>query len=677
VILNRNILFGLCVVTTLSTAPLSQARETDANAQSYTPDYFTQFHPQNANDMVRQIPGFNVQGGGNNNRGLGQASINILINGKRPSSKSSGANQILERIPADKVIRIDIKDGASFDIPGLTGQVADIITGGSAFSGNWEYNAQFEEGSQPQLLRGEVSVAGEIGKLSYVANFQSRQFYATEDGIETFANGNNIIFEDRLEDIILQNTRPTGNINLSYTIDNERVATLNGSLSYANRNNSFRESFLAVGPGGNSGQSQTESGEDELEYEIGGDYAMPVLDGSLKLIALHSFENSINRDTFDERLLPSTSNFSIFDRNTDEGEYIGRAEYSFQSSPKHDWQVSAEGAFNFLDRTTALTENGVPTESDRTRVEEKRAEGNLTHSWTITPTLNIQTSFGTEYSELQVTTANAPARKFVRPKGFIAASFTQSPTYTWRARLERDVGQLDFGTFVSGVDLTEDIETSGNADIIPTQFWNAEVELERQDSDVISGTIRSFIRFIEDPIDRVLFADGTEGPGNLDSALEYGIEANATWLMKSIGLPGMRLELEGSLAESEIDDPITNIRRRVNDTELWSWEVNWRWDIPETAYAMGVNFEHDRESIFFRLDQTFAGRLDKPSTFAFIEHKDLLGLQVRLFTQNILDNNIVRPREIFEGDRSGPLIERQFFSRSRGRRIGFRISDTF
>jgi len=142
---------------------------------------------------------------------------------------------------------------------------------------------------------------------------------------------------------------------------------------------------------------------------------MPVLDGSLKLIALHSFENSINRDTFDERLLPSTSNFSIFDRNTDEGEYIGRAEYSFQSSPKHDWQVSAEGAFNFLDRTTALTENGVPTESDRTRVEEKRAEGNLTHSWTITPTLNIQTSFGTEYSELQVTTANAPANTELKP----------------------------------------------------------------------------------------------------------------------------------------------------------------------------------------------------------------------------------------------------------------------
>ena len=674
---HSHIMIGFVFAAATLTPNLSFARESSANSQSYKPDYFTQFQPQNANDMVRQIPGFNIQGGGGGNRGLGQANLNILINGRRPSSKSSGANQILGRIPADKVIRIDIKDGASLDIPGLTGQVADIITGGSELSGNWEYDAQFEEGTEPQLLRGEVSLSGEIGKIAFVTNFQNRQFVATEDGVETFANGNNVVFENRLEDIVIQNVRPTANVNLTYEHDADHVVNFNGSIGHSNRNNSFRETFIAVMDPGNTGRSRSESGEDELEYEIGGDYSLPLFDGSLKLIALHRFEDSKNRDTFGEFIDGQSPSFSIFDRHTLEGEYIGRTEYSFQTGPKHDWQISAEGAFNYLDRETLLIENGITSEFDQTRVEEKRLEGNVPNSWSVLPTLNLQTSLGTEYSELQVTTLSSPARTFVRPKGFIAASYTQTPQYTWRARLERDVGQLNFGTFVAGVDLTEGIATAGNSDIVPTQFWNAELELERQDSDIISGTVRSYIRFIEDPIDRIFFADGSEGPGNLDSALEYGIEANATWLMTSIGFPGMRLELEGELGDSKIEDPVTGEQRRINRTDIWSWEVNWRWDIPRTFYAMGLNFEHDRESPFFRLDQTFDTRIDKPFGFAFVEHKNLLGMQVRLYAQNLLNNNIIRPRDIYEIDRNGPLIERQNFSRSRGRRIGIRFSDTF
>ena len=662
----------------------TQAWAEDSNAieRSFEPSYFDVFQPQNASDMVRRIPGFALSGGGGGERGFGQANLNILINGRRPSSKSSDANDILGRIPADKVIRIDIKDGASLDIPGLSGQVADIITGGAGLSGSWEYAARFEQGTQPQLLDGELSLSGSRGNLSYVASLNSGHFMFTEDGVETFADANGVVFEDRVEDIDFHGTRPGVDLNLTYTPDNGHVANLNLALTYGNRNERVSEVFTALSPRGRTGQSIFQGGEDELEYEVSGDYALPLSlpalgQGNLKLIALHRFENSKNGDSFAEFIDGQSPTRSIFNRDTDEGEYIGRAEYSFAPGAAHDLQASVEGAFNYLDRENSFEGTSSPLNIERTRVEEKRAEGNLTHSWTISPKFNLQTSIGAEYSQLNVTTDPSPARSFVRPKGFVAASYTLSPSYALRAKVERDVGQLDFGDFVDGVSLTEDFATSGNNQIVPTQFWNAEVEIDRQDSAVISGSLRAFVRFIEDPIDRIRFNDGSEGPGNLDNAIEYGIEANATWLLDKYGLTGMRLEVEGGLRDSEIDDPLSGLPRRINDTEIWDWEINYRWDIAGTPYAIGAELEQRRESPFLRLDQSFDGRRDRPSSFAFIEHKDFYGFQLTLLMQNVLKERIIRPRVIYATDRLGPIAEIQNFDRRRGRRISIQISDTF
>ena len=69
--------------------------------QVYTPDYFEKFNPNTARDMVARLPGFTLQGGEGSERGFGQASLNILINGRRPSSKSSdepGLDSSMSRI---------------------------------------------------------------------------------------------------------------------------------------------------------------------------------------------------------------------------------------------------------------------------------------------------------------------------------------------------------------------------------------------------------------------------------------------------------------------------------------------------------------------------------------------------------------------------------------------------
>ncbi|HAU21737.1 MAG TPA: hypothetical protein DCS24_03925 [Erythrobacter sp.] len=79
----------------------------------FTPADFVQFTPRNAFDMLEQVPGLQIKRGDDVARGLGQADENVLINGRRLSSKSDGVREQLGRIPAGNVLRIEIVEGAT------------------------------------------------------------------------------------------------------------------------------------------------------------------------------------------------------------------------------------------------------------------------------------------------------------------------------------------------------------------------------------------------------------------------------------------------------------------------------------------------------------------------------------------------------------------------------------
>src|SRR5688572_11438339 len=63
---------------------------------------FARFAPRNALDMLRQVPGFIIREAVQE-RGLGQASENVLLNGQRVAGKSGGAIAELQKIPASNV----------------------------------------------------------------------------------------------------------------------------------------------------------------------------------------------------------------------------------------------------------------------------------------------------------------------------------------------------------------------------------------------------------------------------------------------------------------------------------------------------------------------------------------------------------------------------------------------
>ncbi|HEX9954691.1 MAG TPA: TonB-dependent receptor plug domain-containing protein, partial [Allosphingosinicella sp.] len=149
-------------------APVAPDPATVDGPRTYTPADFARFAPKNALDMLRQVPGFVIKEAAQE-RGLGQATGNVLINGQRISGKSNDVLTELGRIPAGNVTRIEILDGATLDIPGLSGQVANIVAkSGGALSGQFAWEPSFRQrNSDPVWTRGSVSVSGKKGPFEY------------------------------------------------------------------------------------------------------------------------------------------------------------------------------------------------------------------------------------------------------------------------------------------------------------------------------------------------------------------------------------------------------------------------------------------------------------------------------------------------------------------------------
>ena len=95
-------------------------------AKTFLPADFTRFAPRNALDMLRNVPGFTIREA-TQERGLGTATGNVLINGQRISGKSNDVLTELGRIPASNVTRIEIVDAATLNVPGLSGQIANVF----------------------------------------------------------------------------------------------------------------------------------------------------------------------------------------------------------------------------------------------------------------------------------------------------------------------------------------------------------------------------------------------------------------------------------------------------------------------------------------------------------------------------------------------------------------------
>jgi outer membrane receptor for ferrienterochelin and colicins len=629
-------------------------------ARTYTPADFARFNPRNALDMLSQVPGFSIESSDTDRRGLGQATGNVLINGERFSGKSSDIFTELRQISASNVTRIEIVDAATLNISGLTGQVANVVTASRGLTGNFVWRPQIRaRRTEARLLNGEISINGSIDRATqFSLSLRNDSFRNGNAGPEIVTTPAGAILDRRDEALYVYGDQPRLSGTIRHNFGNGSV--LNANAAFQLYSIDLDEISLRSGPGQPDRDRRLHEQEREHNYELGGDYEFGLGGGRLKLIGLRRFEHSPFSQTLIQTFADGRpTQGQRFTQVADETETIARGEYRWRGGGA-DWQVSLEGALNQLDVENGLFERNaagdfvtVPFPDSAAIVEERRAEAMLTYGRPLSSTLTLQASAGGEYSQLSQTGAGGLTRTFYRPKGFLNLAWRPRPGLDVSARIERVVGQLNFFDFVASGNVSAGTQNAGNANLVPPQSWNAQIQATRSLGPWGTATARLYGRLITDIVDVIPIGANGQSPGNLDDAASvFGIQWTSTFNFDPLGWRGAKLDMNLQFQRTSLTDPLTGVHRPINENMTRQIDISFRHDIPRSQLAYGAGFFQYRQSAGYRLDQRFHF-LDTPGGLgAFVEHKDVLGLTVRASVDNLLGTNESFSRTFFDGRRN-------------------------
>ena len=666
--------------------PAAQAQEADVPAsragRTFTAADFSRFAPRTALDMLKQVPGLVIRAA-DQERGLGEASGNVLLNGQRLSGKSNDVLAELGRIPAANVLRIELVDGTAFGIPGLSGQVANVVARVGAVSGQWAWRPEFRSYyTDPLLTRGEVSVSGARGVLEYTLGVQNDSSHSGAGGPTDIylADGS---FHEHREDV-WTSEYDTPTLSGRFVLDGPGDAVGNLNLSYQRVYYDFVEAGERSGPGLVDRVRDVEVTERGYNYEVGGDYAFAFGGGRLKLIGLERFIDTPTTQSVVLRFLDDTPPLgSHYASHSERSERIGRAEYRWTQGGA-DWQVSGEAVSNSLDYSSTLSElspdgsyQPLPLPGGSATVEEDRYELMASYGRPLWTDATLQLSAGAEYSNLRQLGAGGLSRYFTRPKGRASLAWRAGADTAMNVSLERSVGQLDFYHFVAQVNLTDERENAGNPDLVPQQSWELQAEAVHDLGTWGSTSLRAYAHHIDDIVDIVPIGTHGESPGNLESARVFGAEWKGTLNFDPLGLRGAKLDARVQLQDSRVDDPLTGEPRPISNNLRRLAELAFRHDVAETAWAYGSSLGYEYYSRSYRL--TEVGRQWEGPVWAsvFVEHKNVHGLTVRATAGNLFGGMSMWDRFVYTGRRTGPLD----FHEVRDRRIGpvfsFAVSGRF
>lgn len=643
----------------------------------YPVAYFAQYAPSTALDMVQRLPGFSLESGDSDVRGFGGAAGNVVINGARPSAKSDSLQTILSRIPAGRVVRIEVGSGDLFGSE-YTGRprVANIVlTDAGGLSGTLEGRiARDYSGSlTPQ---GSVSALLRRGRSTFNASVGYENEDFLEEGTDTLrALPSGAITEFRVKENDIREQELFATASWAFDGGENRSANLNSRIERnrftLGQTNDVRP---AVGPRRDDRLSQLYR---NTRFELGGDVTRPLAGGGIKLIGLYRTQSG--KDYDDSFNIANGTLLGGFIQRTDyrRDEAVTRLVWSRNSLG--GWQVEAglEGAFNRLDSdvdlasvTAAGVEVPIDLPVDEAIVSEYRGEAFVNAGRSLSSTLRLDLGLTYERSRLTVD-GDAEARRslqFLRPK----ASLDWRPDGGWRvqASLTRTVAQLDFGDFIGAAELANDRVDGGNPDLLPQRAWEARLTVERS----LLGDGRLQATFGYDRIsllqDRVP-VEGGDAPGNLGTGKRWFVSGTLDIPLTALGIRGGRLTASGTWRDTSVRDPYTGKDRFFSGPSRWYAEGGFRQDLG--SFAWGFNLYGQPRNAVFRRNEIDSFDGGDPFVTAFAEYRATPKTVVTLSAENITDVSGTRNRRFFTPDRSSAtpvLVE----DRVRNRHVTFTLA---
>ena len=640
----------------------------DSQMVVYEAEFFARYGPVTALDMVRQVPGFRLErrslfGGASNVRGFGAAAGNVLINGKRPSTKSDDMDSLLSRIAAEEVLRLELIRGAAGagdrDITQgsvVLNVVLDESTGGRD-AAPWQGAMHYEDDALS--FNGEAAFSTRVGNTSYLMGLKRTEWDWNLKGLEHFTSAAR---PAELRDEIFFRSGDELNLDFKTATEFSSGAALRFNVTGQLRKDDESEVSARSIEGGADELFLRDGTTDSEEFELAGDYERDLTSKlSMKLIALAGRtrvdgERGLEIEVGDVRDESRRSR-----RSSDSGESIGRLEFDWSGWSRHRLKFGGEYVHNFVDSASELlVDNGsgpvvVEVPGSDTRVVERRSEAFVTDSWQAAEKVTIDLGFGYEVSEITQSGDIDNSRSFTYPKPSIAVAYSPSPGNQWRFRVERRISQLNFFDFVSASNFEDEDLDLGNPDLRPETTWHFSTIHERRFGDVGVVEVEVFYDKIDDVEDLLPVGEGFEIVGNIGQGTREGARITMTVPLTFLGLGDSRADVTYTVQSSSVTDPVTGLERELSGESDQDLDLSLRKEIPKARAALGADFNWSSTPTSYGSDE-LVSETQRSHTNIYFEKRVGKNTKMRFEVFNLLDPPRFRRRTVFEGSRLSKMV---------------------
>ena len=617
---------------------------------AYPPAFFAAARPANAREMLDRVPGF-VFNGGDGVRGYEGAAGNVLIDGQRPASKSDNLEDILRRMPAAKVERIDLIRGGA---PGIDMQgkavIANIILkaeGGThglfAVANNfYPSDGRFAPASRLEGSGGSNGRNWELGL--FVGSF-------IDDGS---GDGPRIRVSPTGVPLIRSKVQSEAGGDDYHITGAFETPLAGGKLKLTGRLQrefwDYDETNRSTFPNGDLNRSHQGFTSDEGEFGLRYTRQLSAAT-NLELVGLQRAED----EKFDA-ISRGPRGMDDFRQASDTRETIGRAVVKTTRSPKLSLEFGGENVLNTLENRLAFAANGVaiPIPGGNVQVEEKRYELFGKAVWRPLPHWTVEGGLRHEGSQISARGEVNLKKTLSFDKPRIALTWAPNETTQVRVNFERSVGQLDFGDFTAGSSQNSGLVTAGNPDLSPEQAWVSEATLEQRflKTGSLSVTLRRSA--LTDVIDRAPIFTATEAfdsPANIGDGTKDELALELTLPFDRIGMKGAQLRGSSTWRQSEVTDPTTGAKREISGLRPLEWDAEFSWDLPQYKLNWGVEINGAWRRTYYRLDEIEVSKL-KTYVQPYIEWKPRPDLSVRGEWSNATSRGFRNTRYVYAGPRN-------------------------
>lgn len=689
---------SICAAQESSSDSNNRSSASDELLVEYQASFFRRYQPATALDMLRQLPGFQIDNG-TSDRGFIAAAGNILINDVYPSVKQDSPSALLARISANQVSRIELIRGQvrGIDMQGQS-QVANVILRADLPPVvRWDaYARQHSEG--PLKPGVDTSLSHRWNDIDYNVGVRIEREANGETGTDTFFDGNSGAIEERF---IKQRTTGidlTGTINAS-TLIGQTLTQFNTRAHYETRGREENRDFTPLVA---SEDPRKELVGDDItikQFEIGADALRNLSTTLVGKAIFQFFLDSVPRIA--SRIVTDGDGIQTLSRIADitdlATESIARVELDWTGIDSHNIQFNVEGAYNSVDGTLEQTiDRGtgpaiVDIAGSNSLVEELRADFLIKDTWGIGQ-IEMDYGLGAEFSNISQSGDFEQERDFFFLKPHAILTYSSANRGQTKVRIAREIAQLDFNDFISTT-VFEDNELSlGNPNLRPDATWIAELSHERRFGQQSVIKVIAFHHWISNVLDLLPLTDTDEAPGNIGDGRRWGLELESTVPLEWLGLTGAKLDLSLLWQDSTVVDPVTGDRRVLsgqggvnayrsllggNNNIKYLVRLKYRQDFQEAKVAWGwAVAERDRRTLFKvnELDVHNEGF----AVDAFIETTRWKGFKISLVGDNLLRFDQNRYRTFYTGLRDlSPIESQEFRVRYNGRRITLTVSGSF